>query len=161
VVLALVVGLLAAPLASRSLVRRRRWRKAEGGAARAEAAWADLLEQVGDLGVRVPPSETPRQVGRRLVAGFSSTEGIGDGGPPSARDERGPAVERLVDAVEGARYGSAGGGRGGTALADDVRTVVGAVVAQRPRSATWRWRALPPSGVAHLRRWASSLLRRH
>ncbi len=152
VVLAVVVGLLAAPLATRSLVRRRRWRRAEGSAARAEAAWADLLEQVGDLGVRVPPSETPRQVGRRLVAGFS-------GGDDDGAGERGPAVERLVDAVEGARYGAAGGGRGGTALADDVRTVVGAVVAQRPRSATWRWRALPPSGVAHLRRWASSLLR--
>jgi len=152
VVLAVVVGLLAAPLATRSLVRRRRWRRAEGSAARAEAAWADLLEQVGDLGVRVPPSETPRQVGRRLVAGFS-------GGDDDGAGERGPAVERLVDAVEGARYGAAGGGRGGTALADDVRTVVGAVVAQRPRSATWRWRALPPSGVAHLRRWSSSLLR--
>ncbi|MBF5080823.1 transglutaminase domain-containing protein [Quadrisphaera sp. INWT6] len=160
VVLALVVGLLAAPLASRSLVRRRRWRRAEGSAARAEAAWADLLEQVGDLGVRVPPSETPRQVGRRLVAGFSEADDDGVGGSPGGRDERGPAVERLVDAVEGARYGAAGDGRGGTALADDVRTVVGAVVAQRPRSATWRWRALPPSGVAHLRRWASTLLRR-
>lgn len=164
VVLALVVGLLAAPLASRSLVRRRRWRRAEGSAARAEAAWADLLEQVGDLGVRVPPSETPRQVGRRLVAGFTppEDEAPGDAGRDGAGrgDERGPAVGRLVDAVEGARYGAAGGGRGGTALADDVRTVVGAVVAQRSRSATWRWRALPPSGVAHLRRWASSLLRR-
>ncbi|MBC3763918.1 transglutaminase family protein [Quadrisphaera oryzae] len=157
VVLALVLGVLAAPLASRSLVRRRRWSRASSDAARAEAAWADLVEQIGDLGVVLPPSQTPRQVGARLEEGLRHEDG------PSAQA---PAVARLVGAVEGARYGSGGssgsrGSRGGgTALAEDVREVVGAVVAQRPGSATWRWRLLPPSGVAHLRRWGRALLRR-
>ncbi|TNM63243.1 transglutaminase domain-containing protein [Streptomyces sp. NP160] len=150
VVLALVLGVLAAPLASRSLVRRRRWSRAGTDAARAEAAWADLVEQIGDLGVALPPSQTPRQVGARLEAGLRHEDG------PSAQA---PAVARLVGAVEGARYG-AGGSSGSTALAEDVREVVGAVVAQRPGSATWRWRLLPPSGVAHLRRWGRALLRR-
>jgi transglutaminase-like putative cysteine protease len=150
VVLALVLGVLAAPLASRSLVRRRRWSRAGTDAARAEAAWADLVEQVGDLGVVLPPSQTPRQVGARLEAGLRHEDG------PSAQA---PAVARLVGAVEGARYGASGAG-GSTALAEDVREVVDAVVAQRPSSATWRWRLLPPSGVAHLRRWGRALLRR-
>ncbi|MEH3078953.1 MAG: transglutaminaseTgpA domain-containing protein [Quadrisphaera sp.] len=157
VLLAVVLGVLAAPLATRSLVRRRRWSRAETDAARAEAAWADLVEQIGDLGVVLPPSQTPRQVGARLEEGLRHEDG------PSAQA---PAVARLVGAVEGARYGAGGDGgagaarRGGTALAEDVREVVGAVVAQRPSSATWRWRLLPPSGVAHLRRWGRSLLGR-
>ncbi|MGQ7295606.1 transglutaminase family protein [Quadrisphaera sp. KR29] len=164
VALAVVLGVLAAPLASRSLVRRRRWRRAGSEAARAEAAWADLVEQIGDLGVSLPPSRTPRQVGASL------REGLAGEGEHSAQAQ---AVARLVGAVEGARYGAPAdaerrsgrsGGRagpgGGTALAEDVREVVGAVVAQRPGSATWRWRLLPPSGVAHLRRWGRALVRR-
>ncbi len=153
-VLALVVGALAAPLASRSLVRRRRWQRARGPGERAEAAWADLIEQLGDLGVSVSPAQTPRQVGRRLDAGLRS----GDDGTSA----QAPAVGRLVSAVEGARYGA--GASGGTAVADralaaDVRAVVDGVVAQRPRSATWRWRLLPASGVGHLRRWTGRLVR--
>ncbi|PWJ53688.1 protein of unknown function [Quadrisphaera granulorum] len=173
VVLALVLGVLAAPLASRSLVRRRRWRHADTAAAQAEAAWADLVEQIGDLGVSVPPSQTPRQVGSRLAEGLrrdgpgapgapvGSSGGSGGSGDSGGQRDREPqAVARLVGAVEGARYGAPGSAGGGTALVEDVREVVDAVVAQRPRSATWRWRLLPPSGVAHLRRWGRALLRR-
>ena len=88
-------------------------------------------------------SATPRQVGRSLV--------------PEAPPD---AVRRLVSAVEGSRY--AGGATGPGALgADaeeltaDVRSVVTAMAATRPRSATWRWRWWPTSGMGHLQRAAS------
>jgi len=139
VVLALVLGLAAAPLVSRSVVSRRRWSRASG-AQQAEAAWLDLVEQLGDLGVGVPVSATPRQVGRSLV--------------PDAPAE---AVGRLVTAVEGSRYGGGPAVEGAQALTTDVRTVVAAMAATRPRSASWRWRWWPTSGVAHLARWGAAL----
>jgi len=137
VVLALVLGLAAAPLVSRSVVSRRRWSRATGPQ-RAEAAWQDLVEQLGDLGVGVPASATPRQVGRSLVATA----------PPEA-------VGRLVSAVEGSRYAGARAGAAQDDLPADVRSVVAAMAATRPRSATWRWRWWPTSGMAHLQRAAS------
>ncbi|SDQ53892.1 DUF3488 and transglutaminase-like domain-containing protein [Quadrisphaera sp. DSM 44207] len=141
VVAALVAGVLAAPLVSRSVVRRHRWQRAATPAQRAEAAWADLVEQVGDLGVPLAASATPRQVGRQL-SGHGREEALG----------------RLVTAVEASRYAPArGAGRAEDALAQDVRAVVGAIVADRPRAATWRWRVLPASGVAHLRRAARAV----
>jgi hypothetical protein len=134
VVVALLVGLAAAPLVSRSVVRRRRWQRASGPAERAEAAWTDLVEQVGDLGIGVPASATPRQVGERL-----STTG------------QDAAVRRLVSAVEQCRYAAPTALAVEDGLPGDVRTVVHALAAARPRSATWRWRLLPASGLAHLR----------
>nr|WP_284287437.1 hypothetical protein [Angustibacter aerolatus] len=61
VVLLLLAALLVTPV-SAALGRRRRRRAAASPGAHVEARWADLQEQLGDLGVRLDTGSTPRQV---------------------------------------------------------------------------------------------------
>ncbi len=108
------VGVLLLPRAVRGALSRRRWQRAArhgAGAPRgAEAAWADLVERVGDLGVAVPASATPRQVGRLLEGEHARGRG-GTGGVLAE------PLRRLVAAVERSRYGSGGDGPGSGASA--------------------------------------------
>ncbi len=156
------------PRLARAAASRRRWGRAADDAARAEAAWADLVEQVGDLGVALPASATPRQVGARLRAILDA--GSWEGPEPAGGAER---LQRLVGAVEGARYGAAAPARpvaaagsrrapgGGAAVLDrpvarvapaqDLRADALALAADVARHvaprAVRRWRWWPDSGV--------------
>ncbi|GAB2683279.1 transglutaminase family protein [Thalassiella azotivora] len=134
--LAVVLAVLTAPWATSVLVRRARWRRADGSAARVEAAWRTLGERLDDLGAGWPRSATPRQAETAVAEGL---------------DEDGrQALHRLARAVERCRYAPAPpeATRG---LRTDVRAVVHAVRDRRPTAATWRARVVPRSGVEHLR----------
>jgi len=128
------------PLVVELLVRRSRWRRAARGTAvaRVEAAWDELRERLGDLGVTWATSWTPRALQLRLV----SDHGL----PGSAQ----AALARLVDDLEHVRYAPPdGAGREVPALRSDVVLVVEAVAASA-KVAPWvrrRARWLPASGL--------------
>ena len=160
-------GLLLLPRAARTLRSERRWRRAVSDADRAEAAWADLLEQLGDLGVELPASATPRQVGQRLTG----LEGPGD---PAVSDAE--PVRRVVRAVEHSRYGvGAPSPRhdepGGvqvmerpvalepTDLRGDARAIASDLARRASPGAVRRWRWWPASGARALRTAPTTALR--
>jgi transglutaminase-like putative cysteine protease len=130
----LLVAALAVTPVTALVGRRRRRRTAHDGSARVEAAWADLHEQVGDLGIALPLSLTPRQVDERLHTSVLLA------------DQPRAALTRVTNAVEQARY--ARPGTDGPDVSGDVRTVVRAVAGTRPRSQRLRARLYPPSGAA-------------
>ncbi len=94
----LVLALVATPLAALH-ARWRRRRLAQDADARAEAAWAELLERVDDLGIGLPVGATPRQIQQELV-----TRSRLQGEPVEA-------LGRLVQAIEGVRYARPSGRR--------------------------------------------------
>ena len=134
-------GLLATPLAA-VVTRWRRRRGARDADARTEAAWAELLERVDDLGFVLPMGATPRQIQDELVT--------------RATLEPGPvlALGRLVRAIEQVRYAPPSG-RSPIAIdepdiTDDVAEVVRAVRAGRDRASRLRARVVPRSGTERL-----------
>ncbi len=181
--LALVLAALAAPTVTSSLVRRRRWATAREPATRAEAAWTSMIESVGDLGLRVPPSSTVRQA-CRLVGDSLEPEALVSltrvgAAVERARYARPPGAGRPAGAVTG-RAGDPGlltvavldldaparsdGVVPSTAdpmsdrgLRHDVAVVKRAVGSRRGPGARWRARLMPDSGVNHLRSATQSL----
>ena len=130
----------------RCIARWRRRRRARDADARAEAAWAELLERVDDLG--------HRPAGRRHAAPDPGSELV-DRGP--APDEPAEALARLVQAIERVRYAPrpaaaavdgrwTGPSRGRTTWPRWPR----AVRAGRDRSSRLRARVLPRSGTERL-----------
>ncbi len=137
IALVLIAG-LATPVAA-LMARRRRRRRARDAVSRAETAWAELLERVGDLGVMLPTGATPRQTQERLVLAASLGE--------EARD----ALSRLVGALESVRYAARPTSTGSEEdLAQDVAIVVRAVRATTERAQRLRARVLPRSGTEAL-----------
>jgi hypothetical protein len=132
----LALGLVT-PRAVRSLTRRRRWLAAREDAARAHAAWLELLDDLTDFGVRSAPGETPRTVAKRLATQLRLT--------PSDR----AALTRITQAEERASYAPQPGPAG--TLRADVTAVRGAISASVPRSARWRARLLPASAAERMR----------
>ncbi|WP_043672625.1 transglutaminaseTgpA domain-containing protein [Clavibacter michiganensis] len=63
----LVLALLAAPALLRRARRRGRLLALEAGDASAGTAWSEAEDQAVDLGIRVPDTESPRGLGRRLA----------------------------------------------------------------------------------------------
>jgi transglutaminase-like putative cysteine protease len=137
IVLALVAA-LATPVAA-VLSRRRRRRRARDAIARAETAWAELLERVADLGIVLPTGATPRQIQQQLVAAAS----LGT----DARE----ALARLVQTLERVRYAprprAADGPDDAVDPSEDVRQVLAAVRSTTDRSHRLRARVLPRSGT--------------
>lgn len=90
--LAVLLGLavLAAPAVTREVVRRRALAAADAGDE--GAAWRFVQTTAIDLGIRVPPSESPRAFGARLIA-------VGAPAEP---------MHALVGAIEHASYAPAG-----------------------------------------------------
>lgn len=135
VLLLLLAALALAPVTA-LLGRRRRRRSALDGMGRVEASWADLHERVGDLGIALSTSLTPRQIDHRL----RSAAYLGS--------DQGAALARITTAVEQSRYA-----RPGSDSADvtaDVRTVVRAVASTRTRAERLRALVYPPSGVVRI-----------
>lgn len=153
--LALVLLLLAMPAAARRWRSDRRWRRAvthdaDGGAA-AEAAWADLVERLGDLGVAPPVSATPRQVRAAVLARLGG-EGSGPSSVAPARREPGAesSLSGLVSALERSRYGSTTTLERGRGLRHDALGVERAVRATLGRRQALLARWWPASGRATL-----------
>ena len=122
------VSLLLVPAGLRFVRRRRRMLAARHGDA--DALWAELSDTAVDLGYVWSPARSPRQVATWL-----------------ARDapDAAPALRELATAVEHSRYAAAPGNRAGTALAGDLRTVTGALRAQRSGSVRARATLWPAS----------------
>jgi transglutaminase-like putative cysteine protease len=94
---AVALLILLTPMATRLLIRRRRWRQADGAHAAADAgaaraAWAELRADAIDYRVEWRPAESPRAVARRLARQLNL------GG--TAAD----ALTRIAMAEERARY---------------------------------------------------------
>jgi transglutaminase-like putative cysteine protease len=88
--------LLSLPRLTRAVVRRRRWSRARGSVATAEAAWAELRDRVVDLRMTWDAGATPRAIGRSLRERLPDDRA--GGGQVVA------ALNRLVLAIEQARY---------------------------------------------------------
>ncbi|MEV7693344.1 DUF3488 and transglutaminase-like domain-containing protein [Microbacterium sp. NPDC089189] len=116
--LAVLLGLavLAAPAVAREVVRRRTL--AAAGTGDESAAWRFVQTAAIDLGIPVPPSESPRAFGARLIALGAPAE----------------AMQALVGAIEHASYAPTGavavgrtrGGRSLVSAAAAVRAGLGA-----------------------------------
>jgi transglutaminase-like putative cysteine protease len=92
--LLVVIGLVIAPTA-RWLTRRRRWTSADSEAARAHAAWAELADDMRDLGLEWRgETDTPRRAAATLVATRRLSTDV-------AAEQ---ALSRLTRAEELARY---------------------------------------------------------
>jgi transglutaminase-like putative cysteine protease len=94
IVLIVVIGLAIAP-GARWLTRRRRWTSADTEAARAHAAWAELTDDMRDLGLDWRgQTDTPRRAAATLIATRRlSTDAAAE-----------QALSRLTRAEELARY---------------------------------------------------------
>jgi len=121
---------VAAPLCTRLVVRRRRWRRAED-AARAHAAWRELRDDLADHGAGCLPSESPRAVAARTATTLTLTE------PARA------ALGRIAMAEERARY--AARPADGSGLRHDSTTVRRGIAAAVPRGTRWKARLAPAS----------------
>ncbi len=135
-VLGLLVILLAAPVAARLAIRRRRWRRgARGGdTALAHAAWRELRDDLVDYGAGYLPSESPRAVAARAAAALGLAE-------PAVI-----ALRRIALAEERARY--AARPDSGAGLRQDSAVVRRAIAAAVPRWTRWRARLMPASVLA-------------
>ncbi|MDO4141860.1 transglutaminase TgpA family protein [Clavibacter michiganensis] len=118
----LVLALLATPALLRRARRSGRLHALEPGAAAAGTAWLEVEDQAVDLGLRVPDTESPRELGRRL-----------QGDDPSLADpiallvtarerERFARADAPVDAAAGAAQAAAL-----VALGDALRARAGRV----------------------------------
>ena len=90
-VLLLALLVAATPALVRVVVRARRRARLRRGLAPPTLAWLELLQSAEDLGIDVPPTLTPAEVGAVLLPGGRST-----------------ALDRIVDAVERESYSRAG-----------------------------------------------------
>ncbi len=150
-VLALLALFAAVPMIASTLARRRRWRTARSPGLVAEAAWDELRDGLGDLGVSWARSWTPRAMSHRL----STDHHLGG--------EEQAALARLVGDVEEARYAPPGQGpaRTATAVRADAELVVRGVAAGRSATDRRRARFFPRSGLAALSGALSAASRRY
>ncbi len=132
----LVIGLIT-PRATRSLIRRRRWLTARTDAARAHAAWSELLDDLTDHGIRHAPGETPRTVEKTVARRLRLTE-------PDHE-----ALLRITQAEERASYAKEPGPSG--TLPADAAAMRGAISASVTRGSRWQARLLPSSAVERTR----------
>jgi hypothetical protein len=157
---AMVIGgiVAVAPLTVQRLNRRRRWAYVTDGRTAALAAWQDILDVATDLDLHPRPTETPRDLTRRLPR---------QGGLPP---DRATEFAQLARAVERSRYaasvrqpdlpiplGEDNEIDQWRELSDNITEALRAAVAPRDRRrATW-W---PASGRAALALWWGESMQR-
>jgi hypothetical protein len=141
-ILGLVVLLGLVPAAAALIGRRRRWARATTRFRLAEAAWDDLRERLGDLGVGWATSWTPRALQRRLITDHAL------GGTEAE------AARRLVTDLESARYAPPDDrpARSSGDVRSDVDLVVSGVGLTCSKGTRRRARWFPRSGVESLLR---------
>lgn len=123
----LIVAVALAPAVVRRRMRARRLAVLRQGGGKASVAWTELRASALDLGIAVPPTETPRSFAERLRRTWEDPPG---GAPDAQRREAATAaVAELVGAVEQERFGPPDGRWADPALADGLLTVVGALSA--------------------------------
>ncbi|HTT52932.1 MAG TPA: DUF3488 and transglutaminase-like domain-containing protein [Streptosporangiaceae bacterium] len=136
-VAALAVLALITPRVVRSARRRQRWRRTADDRGRAEAAWAELLDDLTDYQVPWSRSVSPRALASQVAAAR-----------PMAPDRR-EALTRIARAAERARYAREPADPAGLrADTEQVRQVLAAGATRRVR---WRARLLPPSALVPVR----------
>jgi transglutaminase-like putative cysteine protease len=154
-----LVTLLLAPRAMRSLVRRRRWAAADDARSWVEAAWAETVDTARDLGIGWDEQMTLRSTAGVLARSFGDPAGPEAG---SARPPHGPelnpvatqALHRMVGLVERARYARAlpGGSVSAESVTADVSACVAAMHAgagrRRVLRATWLPRSITRTSLA-------------
>ncbi|GAA2008902.1 transglutaminase TgpA family protein [Microbacterium ulmi] len=113
-----ILVVLAIPSVIRAFRRRDLMSAARAGDA--GAAWRSLQEEAIDLGIPVPPDESPRAFGARLVR---------RSGAPDA------AVQALVEAIEHASYSRSGSTQTGIDLAAVVKEVCAGLTTHAVRRA--------------------------
>jgi transglutaminase-like putative cysteine protease len=164
-VVAVLLLLLLVPVTA-AMSRRLRRRRARDRRALVDAAWSELAERVGDLGVTVPVGATPRQLAA-LLAGHlpepparpaTPLEAVGEVGGVADEDEAHRSLRRARQTVERSRYSRAGAdpsaaGVDASSMLDDVRTVVRAIAVGRTRRDRLTAWLLPASGRRLLRSW--------
>jgi transglutaminase-like putative cysteine protease len=139
----LMIGLIT-PRVTRSLIRRRRWLTARTDAARAHAAWSELLDDLTDYGIRHGPGETPRTVEKRMARRLRLAE-------PDHQ-----ALLRITQAEERASYATKPGPSG--TLRADVARMRGAISTSVTAGARWQARLLPASAAERGRQALSHAL---
>jgi transglutaminase-like putative cysteine protease len=168
-VVAVLLLLLLVPVTA-AVSRRLRRRRARDRRALVDAAWDELAERVGDLGVTVPVGATPRQLAAQLAGHLPASRpspptglgsvghvgGVADG--VGIQDEAHRSLRRARQTVERSRYSRAGAdpsaaGVDASSMLDDVRTVVRSIAAGRSRRDRLTARLLPASGRRLLRGW--------
>jgi len=149
--------------------RLRRIRSGSKSAARDEAAeaWAEVTDTALDLGIRVSPTDTPREVAARLahaLAGrwVATATADRDAAAPNgsafnaadsaARDAAGESLDRVLGQIERLRFSQPGPTLSRSrspgesrALADDVDRLVEALFAAAPRRTRLRATLAPAS----------------
>lgn len=138
---------MTAPGGLRLARRRRRWLQAGRAepAARARAAWAQVVEDAGDLGWEDRPAESVRSSAQRLTQW-----GMVSGAAAEA-------LGRLAVAVEQARYAATGPTPAQTAgLPADVRLVRSALARRRRVGRRVRAVLLPPATLRTAGAWTSA-----
>lgn len=133
----LAVLALVTPRTIRSVRRRRRWHRAAGDRGRAEAAWAELLDDLTDYRIPWSPSASPRALARQVMA---------DRPLLPAQHE---ALTRITRAAERARYARNPADPAG--LRADTEQVRRALAGHATRRVRWRARLLPPSALLPVR----------
>jgi len=136
-VIALLAVLLLIPGATRTILRRWRWRNARGDIARAHVAWRELCDDLADHRIARQASESPRALAGRIATAL---------GLAGAERE---ALARLAHAEERASY--AASPADSARLRADVALVRRAVVRAATLPARWSARIAPPSGLAPAR----------
>ena len=133
--IALLVLLVLAPPSIRWWIRRRRWTDADTAAAMAHAAWADLGDDVNDLGLEWRGEvDSPRRAAAAIVA----TRRLHY--DPQAQQ----ALQRLASAEETARY-SRRPGTGAGDLRADATAIRRALLTSMPWVTRWRAKLVPRS----------------
>jgi hypothetical protein len=133
----LAVLALVAPRTVRSVRRGRRWGRAAGDRGRAEAAWAELLDDLTDYQIGWSPSTSPRALAGQVAAGRPLAP---------APDE---ALTRLARAAERARY--ARDPADSASLRADTEQIRRALAGHATRRVRWQARLLPPSALVPVR----------
>ncbi len=123
------VFVFVAPGVIRFGVRRWRWLRAGDDAQRAHIAWREFRDDLHDLGVGYTPSEPPRTLADRVIAGL----------PEPSRE----AVRRLALAEERASYAARPSASAN--LKRDLATARRGIAASVRRSSRWRARIFPAS----------------
>jgi hypothetical protein len=139
----LVIGLVT-PRVTRSLLRRRRWLTARTDAARAHAAWAELLDDLTDYGIGHGPGDTPRTVQSKVARRLRLAE-------PDRQ-----ALLRITQAEERASYATQPAPSG--TLHADVAAMRHTISASVTSDARWQARLLPASAVERARQALSHAL---
>ena len=130
-----VLALLLAPAIVRRRIRARRLTSVRDGGGQVRTAWMELRASCIDLGLAVPPTETPRVFAERLRRTWEQAPPGASGA--TARAAASDALHELIDAVERDRFAPGTGGYADPRLADEVATVVAALAA----TAGWARRA--------------------